>query len=68
MSLFLILAGAVVSVAALLFWFYLNGMASAWSLSNTKPSMDWFSGESLYLFWLPFAVGIALAFAGWKLR
>ena len=66
MRVFLILLGATISVGALLFWLWLNGMAAAWSTSNTKPPVAWFTKESVYFFWLPFAVGVGLALWGWR--
>lgn len=68
MRIFLMLLGAVISAGALLFWIYLNELAAGWSTSNTKPSVDWLTEESLYFFWLPFAIGAAIAFTGWKRR
>jgi len=41
MKTILIALGAVVSCGAPLFWVYLNGMAAAWSTSNSKPSIQW---------------------------
>jgi hypothetical protein len=66
MKIFLMALGAVVSCGALLFWVYLNGMAAAWSTSNSKPSIQWLTGEAVYLFWLPFVVGLVLVYLGWK--
>jgi hypothetical protein len=66
MRIFLMLLGAAISGGALFVWIYLNGMAASWSTSNNKPSIDWLTGEALLLFWLPFAIGIALIFFGWK--
>ncbi|GAB4355694.1 MAG: hypothetical protein Kow00114_06210 [Kiloniellaceae bacterium] len=68
MRLLLMLLGAAVSLGALAFWIYLNAMAAAWHTSNTTPWIQWFTGEALYLFWLPFAAGLAIAFIGWKRR
>lgn len=66
MKVFLILLRAAVSIGALLAWLWLNGMASAWSTSNTKPPVAWFTREALGYFWLPFAVGLAVAAIGWR--
>lgn len=67
MRIFLMILGAVISVGALLIWIYLNGMAAGFSTSNVKPSMEWFTGEALLLFWLPFVAGVALIVVGWKI-
>ncbi len=66
MRIVLMLLGAAISGGALLIWIYLNGMASAFSTSNAKPSMHWFTGEAFLLFWLPFVVGLVFVFIGWK--
>jgi len=66
MRIFLMILGAVVSVGALLFWIYLNEMASAFNTSNVKSSMVWFSGEAVRLFWLPFVAGVGIIFVGWR--
>jgi hypothetical protein len=66
MRVFLMLGGAAISVGALLFWIYLNELAASWSTSNIKPPIDWLSWDALYFFWLPFAVGAAIALIGWK--
>lgn len=66
MRIFLMLLGVAISAGALAWWVFLNGMASVWSTSNVKPSMDWFTKEAMLVFWLPFAVGVAIAFWGWK--
>lgn len=66
MRIFLMLLGFAISGGALLVWIYLNGMAASWSTSNVKPSIDWLTREALLWFWLPFALGLAVAFFGWK--
>ena len=66
MRIFLMLSGAAICGGALLVWVFLNGLAASWSTSNHTPSMDWFTREALLWFWLPFAVGAAIAFIGWK--
>ena len=66
MRIALMLLGAVISVGALLFWLWLNGMAASWSTSGTKQPTVWFSGEAMLMFWLPFAVGVLIAFLGWR--
>lgn len=68
MRIVLMLLGAAMCVGALLFWIYLNGLAASWSTSNSKPSIDWLTGEALLWFWLPFGLGLAVAFIGWKRR
>jgi len=68
MRIFLMLLGAVVCIAALAFWVYLNAMAAAYHTSNTTPWIQWLTEEAFYLFWLPFAAGLAIAVIGWKYR
>jgi glucan phosphoethanolaminetransferase (alkaline phosphatase superfamily) len=65
MRIFLMLLGAVISAGALFVWIYLNGMAASWSTGNSKPSIEWFTLESVYWFWLPFVLGLALIVIGW---
>lgn len=66
MRIVLMLLGALIAAGALVWWVYLNGMAAAWSTSNSKPGIAWFTREALLWFWLPFAVGVGIAFFGWK--
>jgi hypothetical protein len=66
MRLFLMLVGIAISAGALLFWIWLNAMAGSWNTSNAKPATQWLTGEALLYFWLPFALGAAIAFIGWK--
>ncbi len=65
MRIFLMLLGAAIAGGALFFWIWLNGMAASWSTSNSKPGIVWFTGEAMLFFWLPVAVGLALALFGW---
>ena len=66
MRIFLMVLGAALSIGALAWWVFLNGMAASWNTSNTKPSIQWLTGEAVYMLWLPFAVGLAVAYLGWK--
>ncbi|MEQ8813832.1 MAG: hypothetical protein RLO51_05900 [Thalassobaculum sp.] len=66
MRLFLMLLGAALSIGALAWWVFLNGMAASWNTSNARPSIQWLTGEAVYMFWLPFAVGLVVAYFGWK--
>lgn len=66
MRIVLMMLGAVISIAALLVWIYLNGLAASWNTGNSKPSIEWLSREALLYFWLPFAVGAAIALVGWR--
>jgi hypothetical protein len=68
MRIFLMILGAVLSLGALLFWLYLNALAASWNTSNSQPSTQWLTGEALLFFWLPFVLGLAIAFVGWKRR
>ena len=68
MRIVLMLLGAAMCVGALLFWIYLNGLAASWSTSNSKPSIDWLTGEALLWFWLPCGLGLAGAVVGWRRR
>ena len=65
MRIFLMLLGAAICGGALFIWIWLNGMAASWSTSNSKPSIPWFTGEAVLWFWLPVAVGLAIALFGW---
>lgn len=62
----LMLGGAAVSAGALVFWLYLNALAGSWNTSNSKPTIDWLSGEALLYFWLPCALGVGLVLLGWR--
>lgn len=69
MRIFLMLLGVAIAGGALLFWLWLNAMAGSWNTSNTKSSTHWLTGEAVMYFWLPFAVGVAIAtaaFIWWK--
>lgn len=68
MRIVLMVLGAAISTGALVFWVVLNEMAAAWMTSNAPRSIDWLTGEAMYLFWLPFAAGVVVAFLGWKRR
>jgi hypothetical protein len=64
----LIILGVLIAGAALLFWIWLNGMASAWNTSNSGMSIVWFDEEAAMLFWAPFLLGVGLAVLGWRRR
>ncbi|MEO3428336.1 hypothetical protein AAFN88_05725 [Pelagibius sp. CAU 1746] len=66
MRIFLVVLGVLISAGALLVWLYLNALAAGWNTSNAKPSINWLNKEALLWFWLPFALGLAVAFFGWK--
>ena len=67
MRIFLMLTRAAISAGALLFWIWLNAMASTWNTSSGGTiSIRWLTDEALIFFWLPFSVGVVIAFAGWK--
>lgn len=66
MRIFLMVLGVLISAGALLIWLYLNALAAGWNTSNAKPSINWLNKEALLWFWLPFVVGLAVAFIGWK--
>jgi hypothetical protein len=60
----LLVFGPIMAVSALVFWIWLNGMASAFG--NTTMRMDWSSQEALLLFWLPFVGGLAMTVLAWR--
>lgn len=64
----LIIPGILIAACALLFWIWLNGMASAWNTSGAGMSIDWTSDEALAMFWAPFLLGVGLAVLGWRRR
>lgn len=68
MRVFLMLLGAAIAAGALLFWIFLNAMAAGFYTNNASRSIDWLTQEALLFFWLPAAVGAAIAFLGWKRR
>jgi hypothetical protein len=69
MRIFLMLLGVAIAAGALLFWLYLKELAAGWvTSSSARPSGDWTTGEAVVFFWLPFAVGAAVAALGWKRR
>ena len=68
MAIFLIVLGILVAAGALLFWLYLNGLASIWNTSGRKRPVRWRTGEAMRVFWLPFIIGIVLAVIGLNLR
>ena len=66
MKIILMILGAVLSLGALLFWLYLNALAASWNTSGKRSSTRWFAGGALLSFWLPFVLGLTIAFVGWK--
>lgn len=66
MRIFLMLLGGAIAAAALAFWIFLNEMAAGFYTNNASRSYDWVTEEALLFFWLPVAVGTAIAFFGWK--
>jgi hypothetical protein len=68
MRIFLMLLGGTIAAAALAFWIFVNEMAAGFYTNNASRSYDWVTEEALLFFWLPFVVGGAIAFFGWKRR
>lgn len=70
MRIFLIVLGVAIAAGALLFWVYLNGLAASRSTgsNNAGLSVEWFTGEAFWFFWLPCAAGTGIAWFGWMRR
>ncbi|MEO3429494.1 hypothetical protein AAFN88_11585 [Pelagibius sp. CAU 1746] len=66
MRIFLMLLGGIVAAGALAFWIFVNAMAAGFYTNNASRSYEWFTEEALLIFWLPFLIGAAIAFLGWK--
>jgi len=66
MRILLMVLGAAICAGALFVWIWLNGMAASWNTSNSPHSINWLNQEALLWFWLPCALGAAIALIGWK--
>jgi|GEM_PF-2175490 len=66
MRILLMLVGIALSAGSFCFWIYMNALGASWRTSSHEWSIDWLSDDALHYFWLPFAIGVAIAVIGWR--